>query len=139
MTTLTPMSADLNPSPRVAIIGCGLIGQKRLSALPPGSVTVACDLQLDRAKGLAALSSGCEATDSVEHAVQSPKVDAVMVATLNASLAPIAMQAVRAGKHVLVEKPGAISVAESDSLKLPPRRPARWCGWGTIIATTPRA
>ena len=39
---------------RVAIIGCGLIGQKRLNLLPSGSVTVACDTQLDRAKKLAA-------------------------------------------------------------------------------------
>jgi predicted dehydrogenase len=114
--SLIPMSTDLNSTPRVALIGCGLIGQKRLSALPPGSVTVACDLQLDRAKKLAAQSPGCEATDSVERAVQSPKVDAVMVATLNASLAPIAMQAARAGRHVLVEKPGAISVAQVEEL-----------------------
>ena len=30
------------PTPRVALIGCGLVGQKRLNLLPPGSVTVAC-------------------------------------------------------------------------------------------------
>jgi len=103
--------------PRIALIGCGLIGQKRLGALPQGSVTVACDLQLERAKKLAALSPGCAATDSVERAVQSPNVDAVMVATLNAALAPIAMQAARAGKHVLVEKPGGISVREIEELE----------------------
>ena len=91
---------------RVAMIGCGLIGQKRLNALPPGSVTVACDLNLDRAKKLAALSPGCRATDSVAQAVAAPGVDVVMVATLNSSLAPIAAQAIKAGKHVLVEKPG---------------------------------
>ena len=74
---------------RVAIIGCGLIGQKRLNNLPPGCVTVACDLQLDRAKKLAAQSPGCVATDSVAQTVTSPNVDAVMIATLNSSLAPI--------------------------------------------------
>jgi predicted dehydrogenase len=102
---------------RVAIIGCGLIGQKRLNNLPPGSVTVACDLQLDRAKKLAAQSPGCFATDSVERAVTSPNVDAVMIATLNASLAPIACLAVKSGKHVLVEKPAAINVAEIKKLE----------------------
>ena len=101
---------------RVAIIGCGLIGQKRLTQLPPGSVTVACDLQLDRARKLAAQSQGCVATDSVAHAVTSPDVDAVLIATLNAALAPVALQAVKAGKHVLVEKPAAISVAEINRL-----------------------
>jgi len=103
---------------RVAIIGCGLIGQKRLNNLPPGSVTVACDLQLDRAKKLAAQSPGCVATDSVAQAVTSPNVDAVMIATLNSTLAPIALQAVKAGKHVLIEKPAGISVAEIKQLEV---------------------
>jgi predicted dehydrogenase len=104
-------------SPRVALIGCGLIGQKRLAALPPGSVTAACDLNLDRARKLAAQSPGCLATDSVEQAVTSPQVDVVMIATVNASLAPLACQAVEAGKHVLVEKPAAINLAELAQLE----------------------
>ena len=103
--------------PSVALIGCGLVGQKRLKLLPPGSVTVACDLQLDRAQKLAAQSPGCLATDSVEQAVASPNVDVVMIATINASLAPLATQAVQRGKHVLIEKPGAIRVAELDALE----------------------
>jgi predicted dehydrogenase len=49
--------------------------------------------------------------------VNSPTVDVVMVATLNATLAPIAMQAVQAGKHVLVEKPAGITVAELEQLQ----------------------
>jgi predicted dehydrogenase len=115
-----PMAASpsLSPAPvRVALIGCGLIGQKRLDNLPPASVTVACDLDLRRAERLAAQSQDCVATDSVEKALTSPNVDVVMVATLNASLAKIASQAVRAGKHVLVEKPGAIRVAELEALE----------------------
>ena len=103
-------------SPRVALIGCGLIGQKRLHNLPPGCVTVACDLNLERAKNLAALSPGCAATDSVARAVSSPNVDAVMIATLNSALAPVAAQALQAGRHVLIEKPAAVSVRELDQL-----------------------
>jgi predicted dehydrogenase len=101
---------------RVALVGCGLVGQKRLKLLPPGSVTVACDVQLERAKNLAAQSPGCRATDSVEQTVTAPDVDVVMIATVNASLAPLATQAVAHGKHVLVEKPGAVSVKELDAL-----------------------
>ena len=102
---------------RVALIGCGLIGQKRLNNLPPGSVTVACDLQLDRAKALAAQSPGCVATDSVKQVLASPGVDAVMIATINASLLTVACEAVRAGKHVLVEKPVAFNVAALETLE----------------------
>ncbi len=104
-------------NPRVAIVGCGLVGEKRIKLLTPGTVTVTCDLNLDRAKKVAALSHGCEATDSVERAVNSPNVDCVMIATLNAALAPIAKQALAAGKHVLAEKPGAISVREIEELE----------------------
>ena len=104
-------------APRVALIGCGLVGQKRLKLLSPGSVTVACDLQIERAQKLAAQSPGCLATASVEQTVTSPNVDVVMIATVNASLAPLATQAVQHGKHVLVEKPAAISVKELDALE----------------------
>ena len=47
-------------NPRVAIIGCGLVGEKRMKLLAPGTVTVVCDLNLERAKKLAALTPGCE-------------------------------------------------------------------------------
>ncbi len=104
-------------TPRVAIIGCGLVGEKRMKLLAPGTVTVACDLNLDRAKKLAALSPGCEATDSVEQAVTSANVDCVMVATINASLAPLSIQALRAGKHVLAEKPGALNRREFEAVE----------------------
>jgi predicted dehydrogenase len=40
-----------------------------------------------------------------------------MIATLNAALAPIAVKALRAGKHVLAEKPGAISVREIEEME----------------------
>ena len=99
------------------MIGCGLIGQKRLNFLPAGSVTVACDMQIERAQKIAAQSPGCVATTSVEEAVSSPNVDAVMIATVNSTLAPIAMQAVQHGKHVMVEKPAAVSVREIEELE----------------------
>jgi predicted dehydrogenase len=108
--------------PRVALIGCGLVGQKRLQNLPAGSVVMACDQDVQRADCLASQSKGCEYTDSIEKAVQSPKVDVVMIATANASLAPIAIQAIQAGKHVLLEKPGATRVAELEQLEVLARR-----------------
>jgi len=46
-----------------------------------------------------------------------PRVTAVIVCTLNASLAPITLAAVRAGKHVLVEKPGALNAAQLRTIR----------------------
>jgi predicted dehydrogenase len=101
----------------VAIIGCGLIGKKRVLNLNPDQVLVTCDLTLKRAEDLAKGLPNCKATASAETAIMTPGVEVVFIATLNSSLAPLAMMAVEAGKHVLVEKPGAISVEEMKRLK----------------------
>ncbi len=95
-----------------AIVGCGLIGRKRAAALAPGQLRYACDLDATRAADLARTAAGAIATTRFEDALADPAVDAVIVATLNGSLAPIAFAAVRAGKHVLVEKPGALNAAQ---------------------------
>lgn len=101
---------------RFAIIGCGLIGRKRLSSLHARQFSVAYDLDMNRAESLVALAGTGRATANVEEAVNDSAVDAVIVSTPNSSLAPIARQAITAGKHVLVEKPAGISVAEIDEL-----------------------
>ncbi len=103
-------------NPRSAIIGCGLIGRKRLAALPPGSFAAACDLDLARAEQLVASAKAGYATADVAKVFADPQIDAVIVCTLNSALAPLALAAIRAGKHVLVEKPGAISTAQADEL-----------------------
>lgn len=104
-------------APKVALIGCGLIGQKRMNLLPPGSVTWTCDLNLERASKLASLSPGCRATEDLSEVIASRDVDVVMVATVNSDLAGIAMQAAAVGKHVLVEKPAGVSVGEIKALE----------------------
>jgi predicted dehydrogenase len=108
--------SEKSTSPRFAIVGCGLIGRKRLNSLPASQLSVACDLDLSRAEALIAIGKGGRATVDVAGAVKDSAVDAVIVATLNSSLAPIARAAIAAGKHVLVEKPGGISVAQIDEL-----------------------
>lgn len=95
-----------------AIVGCGLIGRKRAAALPAGSLRYACDLDSARAETLAATHAGAMATTDFQQALSDPTVDAVIVATLNGSLAPLAHAAVRAGKHILLEKPGALNAAQ---------------------------
>lgn len=110
------MIDKLEAEPRFAIIGCGLIGQKRLNGLRAGQLAVACDLDLGRAAALVATAGSGRATADVDDAVHDPAVDAVIVSTLNSSLAPIAHHALAAGKHVLVEKPAGISVEQVDEL-----------------------
>lgn len=91
-----------------AIIGCGLIGMKRVRALRERHrIVVAADLDLSRAEKLAAEAPGCMATTDSMNAAQHPEVEAVVIATINRDLAPLTLCAARAGKHVLVEKPAA--------------------------------
>ena len=101
-----------------AIIGCGLIGKKRLAALPAGSkLVVACDTNPARAEELVKLAKTGRAVADFKQAVADPQVEVVFVSTLNSTLTPIALEAVKNGKHVLVEKPGAVSVAELNKLE----------------------
>jgi predicted dehydrogenase len=102
---------------RFAIVGCGLIGKKRFEALPKGSLVAACDLTLDRAAALASRAgSKCLATTDLSEVLDT-QPDAVIVATTNSCLAPITATCIRAGKHVLVEKPVAMSTAKIDELQ----------------------
>jgi len=61
-----------------------------------------------RAADLAKTIPGCRCATDYREAIADEAVNAVIVSTLNASLAPIALAAVLAGKHALIEKPGAL-------------------------------
>jgi predicted dehydrogenase len=102
---------------KYAIVGCGLIGKKRLAGLPAGSkLAVACDTNLSRAGELVKLAQAGRAVADFKQAVADPQADAVIVATINSALAGVAAAAIRAGKHVIVEKPAGISVKQIDEL-----------------------
>jgi predicted dehydrogenase len=101
---------------RAAIIGCGLIGRKRAAALADCKLVVCCDRVPDRAESLAKTSGAAALTDW-QAAVTRPDVDVVSIATTHDMLAPIAFAAATAGKHVLIEKPGARRAAELDCVR----------------------
>lgn len=101
--------------PGVAIVGCGLIGQKRAQALGPARLVACADVVLERAQKLAQ-AAGADATADWHSAVARDDVDMVIVATTNDALAEITLAAVQAGKHVLVEKPAARTARELEPL-----------------------
>ncbi|HYA85844.1 MAG TPA: Gfo/Idh/MocA family oxidoreductase [Nitrospirota bacterium] len=93
--------------PGVAIIGCGLIGKKRAKALGPARLIACSDMVSSRAQDLAAAAPGATAQTDWRTVIEHPEVDIVIVATTVAAAPAITMAAVKAGKHVLVEKPAA--------------------------------
>lgn len=95
---------------RLGIVGCGLIGDKRLTAARGHQVVICADVVRERAERLAA-RAGARATTRWQEAVDAD-VEAVLVATAHDSQAEIARAAIVAGKHVLIEKPAGRSAAE---------------------------
>ena len=109
----------------VAIIGCGLIGQKRARALGSAQLVACADVVIERAQALAAATRAFLATSDYHMVLARSDVDIVIVATPNNLLAPICRAALEAGKHVLVEKPAAINVKELDAVMATARQSGR--------------
>ena len=98
---------------KIAIVGAGLIGHKRAAMLAPHHQLVACaDVDLARAEELATQHPGCVASNAYQDVVSRPDIDAVIVATTHSALANVAHAAAQAGKHMLIEKPGARTATE---------------------------
>jgi predicted dehydrogenase len=101
-------------SPGVAIVGCGLIGRKRAQALAGARLVACADVVQARAEALAPADAFASA--DWRDAIARDGVDIVVVATTNDKLAEIAVAALDAGRHVLVEKPAGRSVREVDAV-----------------------
>jgi len=101
---------------KVAIIGSGLIGNKRAKSLPKSfQVKVVCDIREESAKCLAE-ECCCGYDKSWEDVLENKEIDAVIIATANNCLTSIGVEAIKAGKHVLLEKPGARNPQEFKKL-----------------------
>jgi predicted dehydrogenase len=84
-----------------------MMGRRRAEALAGLRLVCCVDRELGRAQELARKHSDCAASSDWRAAVARSDVDLVIVATPHDLLAEIARAAIVAGKHVLIEKPGA--------------------------------
>jgi 2-desacetyl-2-hydroxyethyl bacteriochlorophyllide A dehydrogenase len=103
---------------RFGLIGCGEIAVENAAALRDAAnttISFAADLEPEAARSLAAATQA-RFTTRVEDLLASPDVDAVLISTPHHLHASFAVQAARAGKHVVVEKPMATSVADCDRM-----------------------
>lgn len=98
------MSSRLN----VAVVGAGYWGPnlaRNFRASPDWNLAAICDLDAARAQRVADGVGGVPVTPSLEDLLADPDIDAIAVATPARTHHPIVLQALDAGKHVLVEKP----------------------------------
>jgi predicted dehydrogenase len=100
----------------VAVVGVGYWGSKHLRVLTglPDITAVAVDPRLPRMPDYAHLIGEGRGFTSLAEAL--PHVDAVVVATHPTSHAQLGLEALAAGKHVLVEKPLATTVPDARAL-----------------------
>ena len=100
----------------VAIVGCGLIGHKRAKNLGKCRLVACVDQIAEKAENFARQYPDCVAYTDLQSALQHPGIEIVIVSTLHASLAEIALAAIQAGKQVLIEKPGGKRANELEPL-----------------------
>jgi predicted dehydrogenase len=100
----------------VAIIGCGIIGEKRARALINNSNLIMCfDSNSEKSK-LFAEKYKCKEAKSISQIIMENTIDGVIVATRHDSLAMIALQLINSRKHVFIEKPGALNSNDFDKI-----------------------
>jgi UDP-2-acetamido-3-amino-2,3-dideoxy-glucuronate N-acetyltransferase len=110
MTVTKKMSAA---GPGVAVLGCGGWGMNHVRAWHDlGLLRVACDPDPGRAAAVRSEYPSVDVTSSPEAVWARDDVDAVVIATPAVTHATLALRAIAAGKHVLVEKPLAVSASE---------------------------
>ena len=105
--------------PRFAIVGAGVIGTQHglvLSQLADRAELVAVvDLQRDRAEKLAAERGG-QVFTSLTDALAGEDVDVVAVCTPTGAHGEVAVEALEAGKHVIIEKPAEVTLDKTDRI-----------------------
>ena len=114
-----PRLSVVNHQTHVAVIGCGYWGMnyvRVLSELPDSRVTVVCDERTGRLDEVARRFPDVPLTTSIEEALDDDAVEAAVICTQAATHREIAGRALALGKHVLVEKPLTVDVAEADEL-----------------------
>jgi predicted dehydrogenase len=109
---------------RTALIGCGKVGQihaEALSTLPESEFVAVCDCDGGRADSFA-LRYDVRSYTELSVLIKECKLESIFVCTPHPLHARSAIEAARAGVHVLVEKPLAASIEDCDAMIAEARR-----------------
>lgn len=103
----------------VGVVGCGYWGPnliRNFRFLQDCTLKSICDLNTDRLRHLTGLYPGVQAETDYNQLLQDPALDAIVIATSVRFHYPMAKASLSAGKHTMIEKPMAASVAECEEL-----------------------
>ncbi len=101
---------------KIGIIGTGGISHAHMvgyKAQNNVEVIAACDVNKDRVNDFAKKYNVNNTFDSYKEMLKMPEIDAVSICTWNDSHAAATIEALKAGKHVLCEKPMAMNVEQA--------------------------
>ena len=112
------MGVDMADKLRVGIIGCGvgLAHARGYARLPNVEIVALADVSLERCQRITREIPVPDLYSSYEELLQREDIDAVSIALPNYLHAPATLAALESGKHVLVEKPLAMTVAEGEAM-----------------------
>lgn len=106
---------------RIGVLGCGPISQaahfEAYRKAENVELYAICDRAEDLLERMTAIHAPKKAYKDYDAMLANPNVDAVIVAIADQFHAQMAMKAIEANKHVLVEKPMAVSVEEAKELR----------------------
>jgi predicted dehydrogenase len=115
---IVPIELDLDPV-RIGVVGLGYWGpnlMRNLQELEAAELVYACDRDESRLAKTARRYPSVRATTELDELLADPELEAIAIATPVSSHYPLAMMALRAGKHVFIEKPLAASSAQAREL-----------------------
>lgn len=114
----------------VAIIGCGSIHGVHADAITASQLSrLVCVVDIDEGRARASAAKyGCRWHVDYLQALHDDEVDVVHICTPHYLHSSMAIEAVRAGKHVLVEKPVAISVSQAQEMAREGKKHGRYIG-----------
>lgn len=101
------------------VIGYGFIGRRHVNTLknfPDVDCVAVCDINPQRCEEVKALYPQMQVYDNAKEMLDSAPLDGVIIAANNNQHKALAILAAQAGKHVLVEKPAALTVEEFDEM-----------------------
>jgi predicted dehydrogenase len=129
VSAVTANLAAMRPKPViVAQIGIGYWGPNILRALVGNSrcsVKTVADLSEERRAFVSQVYPGASSCSDSDDIIGDREIDAVVIATPAATHFNLAMQCLKAGKHVLIEKPFSTAVSEVDTIAATAREGGR--------------
>lgn len=101
------------------LVGYGKIGERHaehISAHPDAQLKSVFDIKADRLNLFRNKYRNIHPSESLKSILEDAEIDIISICTPNATHAEIAIAAMKAGKHVLVEKPMAISKVDCEGM-----------------------